>query len=129
MKELTALRVGHRYTLVKLSDFGFPYSACLELVESKTEPYAQHRETMLLTFKLKGKRNLRQLRIFERDNYLIYEGWIAVNTEMFVEELPGVAGLVVQKSLRCFSTEYFDRAKRSIAQKPLIEKLQNDNDQ
>ena len=76
MKELTALKVGHRYTLVKLNDFGFPYKAQLELVDQKITPYAQHAETILLTFKLKGKRYLRELRIFERDKYLVYEGWI-----------------------------------------------------
>ena len=128
MKELTALKVGHRYTLVKLNDFGFPYKAQLELVEQKITPYAQHRETMLLTFKLKGKRNLRELRIFERDNYLVYEGWIEVDTEMFVENVPGVPGLVVQKSLRSFDDEYFTRAKKSVAQAPLIEKIHEEQE-
>ena len=128
MKELSALKAGHRYTLVKLNDFGFPYKANLELVEQKIEPYAQYTETMLLTFKLKGKRNLRQLRIFERDNYLVYDGWIEINTEMFVEELPGVAGLVIQKSLRSFDDEYFSRAKKSVPQVPLIEKFHQEQE-
>ena len=128
MKELTALKVGHRYTLVKLNDFGFPYKAQLELVDQKITPYAQHAETILLTFKLKGKRYLRELRIFERDKYLVYEGWIEVDTQMFVQKLPGVHGLSVQKSLRSFDDEYLNRAKNSVAQLPLIENIHNDQE-
>ena len=124
MKELTALKVGHRYTLVKLSDFGFPYAAQLELAESKVEPYAQYPETVVLAFKLKGKRKLRHLRIFNRDEYLVYQGWIEVNTEMYVETLPGTDDTTVSRSLRSFDNEYLYRAKRSVAQKPLIEKIQ-----
>ena len=66
--------------------------------------------------------------MFERDNYLVYEGWIEVDTEMFVEELPGVPGLVVQKSLRSFDDEYLNRAKKSVAQVPLIEKIQDEQE-
>ena len=124
MKELTALKLGHKYTLVKLSDFGFPYSAQLELAESKVEPYAQHAETVILAFKLKGKRKLRHLRIFNRDEYLVYEGWLEVDTEMYVETLPSTDDTTVSRSLRSFDNEYLYRAKRSVAKTPLIEKLQ-----
>lgn len=124
MKELSALKVGHRYTFVKLSDFGFPYSALLELVEIKVEPYAQHAETTVLTFKLKGKRKLRHLRIFNRDEYLVYDGWVEVDTEMYVETLPSSDDTKVSRSLRSFDNEYLYRAMRSVAQKPLIEKIQ-----
>ena len=46
MKELSALKVGHRYTLVKLGDMGFPFTAHLELASQEIKPYAQYAETM-----------------------------------------------------------------------------------
>lgn len=128
MKNLSALKIGSRYTLVKMGDMGFPFAAHLELVDRKITPYAQYAETVLLTFKLKGKRNLRELRIFERDDYLIYEGWVAVNTEMYVETLPpSPGGLTCKRSLTSFDVEYLLRAKRSVAQAPLIEKISEES--
>jgi hypothetical protein len=77
---------------------------------------------VLLIFKLKGKRNLRQIRVIGRDDYLVYEGWVAVNTEMYVEE-EQVGGMTVRRSLASCDIEYLLRAKRSVAQAPLIEQV------
>lgn len=126
MNRLTALKTGHRYTLVKMGDMGFPFALHLELVEQKIEPYAQYAATVLLIFKLKGKRKLRQVRIFGHDDYLIYEGWVEVNTEMYVEE--DKSGLMtVRRSLASCDIEYLLRAKRSVAQAPLIEQISEES--
>ena len=126
MKQLSVLKIGQKYTLVKLGDFGFPFTLQLELVEHKIVPYAQHRETALLTFKLRRKRNPRQLRIFERDEYLVYEGWVEVDTEMYVKTLPAINGLTCKQSLRSFDNEYLMRAKRSVPQPPLIDNISSE---
>ena len=121
MKALNALKEGQRYTVVKMGDMGFCYSVQLELVEKRVEPWAQYAESVLLIFKQKSKRNLRQLRFVERDDFLVYEGWVEANTEMFVEE--DNSGPMTIKSLASCDIEYLLRAKRSVAKAPLIEQI------
>ena len=122
MKALNALKEGQRYTVVKMGDMGFCYSVQLELVEKRVEPWAQYAESVLLIFKQKSKRNLRQLRFVERDDFLVYEGWVEANTEMFVEE-DNSGPMTIKKSLASCDIEYLLRAKRSVAKAPLIEQI------
>lgn len=126
MKRLMALKAGHKYTLVKMGDMGFPFALHLELASQKIESYAQYAETVLLIFKLKGKRNLRQIRVLDRDDYLVYEGWIEVNTNMYVEKDES-GPLTIQRSLSSCDIEYLLRAKRSTKQTPLIEKISEES--
>ena len=122
MNQLYALQVFQKYTLVKMGDMGFCFSIQFELVERRAEPWAQYTETMLLIFKEKRKRNLRQVRLLKRDDFLIYDGWVDVNTEMFVEE--DTSGpFTVRKSLMSCDIEYLLRAKRSVPKPPLIEQI------
>ena len=46
---------------------------------------------------------------------------------MFVEESQSASGLTVRRSLTSFSDEYLARAKRSVSQAPLIEKVRDQN--
>ncbi|MBS1983212.1 MAG: hypothetical protein JST16_03490 [Bdellovibrionales bacterium] len=120
MKELTQLEIGKRYTIVRQGDMGFVFKSHVEIVGAKLEPYAQYPESVLLTFKLRGKRNLRGMRFCPRDSYIVWEDWLSVNTEMFVETTEQ-SGMIVRKSLASCDPEYFERAKRSVSEMPLIE--------
>ncbi|MBS1983598.1 MAG: hypothetical protein JST16_05440 [Bdellovibrionales bacterium] len=120
MKELTELQVGNRYTIVRQGDMGFVFKVHVEIVLVKVEPYAQHPESVRLIFKLKGKRKLRELRFRPRDPYIVWRDWLSVNTDMIVERREE-NGMVVSRSLLSCDPEYFERAKRSVAEKPLIE--------
>lgn len=120
MKELTQLQTGKRYTIVRQGSMGFVYSEHIELVEVTNEPWAQYQETIRLIYKLKGKRNLRQTRFCPRDSYLVWEGWLSVNTDIFVETTEE-NGFIVRKSLGSCDREYFERAKRSVNTSPFIE--------
>ena len=122
MKELTALIVGQRYTVVKMGDMGFCFSVQFELVEKRVEPWAQYAESVVLIFKQKNKRNLKQIRFTGRDDFLVYEGWVEANTEMFVEEDKS-GPFTVRKSLSSCDIEYLLRAKRSVPKAPLIEQI------
>ena len=119
MKQLMTLTIGQKYTVVKFGEMGFIFALQITLMESKITPYAQYQETVVLAFKQKGKRNIRQIRIFERDDYLVYEGWVSVNTEMYVEQLSDGC----KRSLLSFDREYLQIAKRSVANAPLLERL------
>jgi hypothetical protein len=125
MNALTALKEGQRYTVVKMGDMGFCFSVQFELVEKRIEPWAQYAESVLLIFKQKGKRNLRQIRFINRDDFLVYEGWVEANTEMFVEEDKS-GPFTVKKSLLSCDIEYLLRAKRSVTKAPLIEQISED---
>lgn len=120
MKELLNLQIGKRYTVIRQNDMGFIFASHVEITGIKNEPYAQYGESIRLVFKLKGKRNLRQMRFLPHNLYLVWEGWLAVNTEMYIESSQENR-FTVQKSLRSFDPEYFERAKRSVSHSPIIE--------
>lgn len=126
MKQLSILNIGQKYTLVKMGDMGFCFSVQFELVEKRVEPWAQYSETVLLVFKEKKKRSLRGIRIIQRDDFLIYDGWVEANTEMFVE-VDNSGPLTVRKSLASCDIEYLLRAKRSVPQAPLIEQISEEH--
>jgi hypothetical protein len=125
VKQLSVLQTGNKYTLVKMGDMGFCFSVQFELVEKRIEPWAQYAESALLIYKQKGKINLRQIRILERDDFLVYEGWVEANTEMYVEE-DRSGPFIVKKSLMSCDIEYLLRAKRSVQKQPLIEQISKD---
>ena len=120
MKELLNLQIGKRYTIVRQGGMGFVFASHVEITDVKNEPYAQYTESIRLVFKLKGKRNLREMRFLPRDPYLVWEGWQVVNTEMYVESSQE-NGFTVRKSLASFDPESFARAKRSVSHLPIIE--------
>jgi hypothetical protein len=120
MKEITQLEIGKRYTIVRNDDMGFVFKLHVEIIEIKNEPYAQYPESILLIFKVKGKRNLRQLRFLPRDPYLVWNGWLEINTDMYAETAEE-CGFIVRKSLLSFDREYFERAKRSTTEQPIID--------
>ena len=128
MDQLNQLKVGNRYTIVKMGDMGFPFALKIELVELKIEPWAQYQETFLLIFKEKGKRKLRALRFFPRSEFLVYENWHDADTNIFVSTETTPLGTLVRKSLRSCDNEYLLRARRSVKETPLIESIRtNEN--
>lgn len=120
MKELTNLQIGKRYTIVQHGIMGFVVKSHLKLIGVKVEPYAGHSETVRLIFKLKGKRSPGERRFCPRDPYIVWENWLPVNTDMIVETEER-NGMTIGRSLPSCDPEYFERAKRSVSQQPLIE--------
>ena len=126
MEQLKNLKVGLKYTLIKMGEMGFCYKIQFELVEIRVEPYAQYAESILLVFKEKRKRNVRGIRFLPRDSFLIFDGFVEANTEMYVEDLPSANGVTCKISLASCDVEYLYRAKRSVTQAPLIEYITDD---
>ena len=123
MEQLKNLKVGQKYTLVKMGDMGFCYKVQFELIEVRVEPYAQYPESILLVLKERRKRNRGGIRFLPRDSFLIFEGFVDANTEMFVSTLPSENGITCRVSLANCDVEYLYRAKRSVSQAPVIEHI------
>ena len=126
MEQLKQLEIKQKYTLVKMGDMGFCFKVQFELIEIKNEPWAQYPESVLLIFKEKRKRNLRAIRFLPRDNFLVYSGFVDANTEIGISTSQG-DGYTVTKSLMSCDVEYLFRAKRSVEQTPIIEKITQDS--
>jgi hypothetical protein len=123
MKPLSTLKIGSRYTVVRFGEMGFLYARQIELVQYKVEPYAQYPESEILIYREKGKRKIAGTRFLPNDDYLVYKGWIDVKTEMFVSESDSPTGFRCKQSLLSFDREYFNRAKASVSQAPLMGKI------
>jgi hypothetical protein len=113
------LRPGKKYTIVKFGEMGIPYSMQFTLSEARIQPYAQYPEAVMLIFKKKGARNIVGFPILPVDDYLIYSGWIDVNTGLQRE--PTEYGHTV--TIEFYNPEYLENAKRSVSQAPVLENI------
>jgi hypothetical protein len=125
LKKLAAnLSPGKPYTLFKYGEFGFPYSIKMKVEKVEIKPYAQYPETLLICYIEKGKRKVKGIRIYgaHYEKLAIWEGLHDVNTEMYVETVPGTTPGIgsVSKSLSSFSPEYLDRALQSVPYAPMF---------
>lgn len=123
MKPLSTLKVGNRYTIIRFGEMGFLHHRKIELVQYKVEAFAQYPESEVLIFKEKSKRHLAGTRFLPHDDFLVYEGWVDVNTEMFVETDISPTGMTCRRSLLSFDREYFEIAKRSVPKAPILEQI------
>lgn len=120
IEQFKNLKIGNQYTICKMGEFGFPYMIKMTLKDVKIAPYAQYRESVLLTFVQKGKRKATGIRFYgDFQQFMIYEGHIELMVDMFISE-KSENGCVTQKSLLSFSNEYMVRAENSTEFKPII---------
>lgn len=99
------LEVGRKYTLVKFTDYGFPYAVQFKPKAFVIKPYAQYPETAYLQFRAKGMQRDNTIRIMPTDKFLIFRGWVKPDVDMY----KGMG-----ESLVCFADEYIDIARNSI---------------
>lgn len=128
LDDLKKLEAGKRYTLVGMGEFGFPYQVQMVLEEVRVEPYAQYPESILLIYKQRNKRSLRQIRFYGNKGALVWDGWVFPDTEMYrtkeFKDYDSGAALV-QRSFRCFDPRYFIVARNSVSSTPIIECFDN----
>ncbi len=125
LNKLTQLEVGKKYTIVGMSEFGFPYQFQIVLEEVRVEPYAQYKESYLLIFKQKKKILSRQIRFYGIKPVLVWDGWADPDTEMYPFKKTsdyGSSGVVVIRTgYPCFDDRYMQRARDSVKTAPIIE--------
>jgi hypothetical protein len=122
-ESLKSLKHGQKYTLVGMSEFGFPYDVKITLEDVIFKPYAQYKEAAQLVFKQKGKRKLSALTIYGCKEILMWDGWIDVKTDVFVGEKNGS-----KESLLSFDSGYLDIAIASVKEKPVISIRREENE-
>lgn len=126
MEQLLKLKTGAKYTLVGFSEFGFPYQVQMILSRIVIEPYAQYPVSYLLIFKQQGKRKERQIRFYDMKKFIVWEGWVYPNTEMYVSRSlkDYESGPVeISKSWVCFDQRYLTCALLSVDREPFIQSL------
>lgn len=128
LSKLLELKTGRKYTLVGMSDIGFPYQKRMVITyPTDVMPYAQYPQSYVVTFREVGKRKDRQIRFYDNMSVIVWDGWVYPKTEMFVDVDQQVdvndydTFRTVRKSLACFDPQYMKIARFSVSQEPLIE--------
>ncbi len=123
MNTLRDLKPAEKYTIVRFGEMGFLFSVQLTLIRVDIKPFAQYPESVVLVFRKKCGRAPSGLRFLPNDDFLVYEGWVNVNTEMYVSSSVSPTGMNCKQSLLSFDREYLMIAKRSVGKEPLFEKI------
>lgn len=111
---------GKKYTFVGFSEFGFPLSIQFVLNEIQIKKYAQYENIPHLIIRPKKCRSLRVKRIFPEDKFIIWEGWINPNVNMWdTSDKNGFA----QSKFISFSDGYLKEALTSVEQNPILAKV------
>ena len=112
---------GKKYTLVAMSEFGFPYKVHMTLVEAKVEPYAQYKESLVIYFKKARGRRVYGVRFYGIKEFLIWEGFVNPDTNMYGQVEDRGDGVIVKTSrYRCFDSRYLYDAIESMKTKPVV---------
>ena len=119
--------VGKKVTIYIMSEFGFPASHQVKITNVKIAPYAQYPEAITVQFRKPRQRKDRGFIVLPHRDFIIWEGWFEVNTEMFVKK-EEKRGLVTQESRLCFDSQYTHTALNSVNQKPVYAQFKGGED-
>lgn len=125
-KDLLTLEAGKRYTLLVMSGLGIGAHAIhITMEKAKVGKYAQYDDSVELIFKPKGKRNLRAMQFYGRQEFVVWENWIDLNTEAFTQGKERPFVIVKRSKYASFDKRYLTDAIASTPIKPLYTKLFN----
>lgn len=110
---------GKKYTFVGFSEFGFPFSIQFVLIDVQVKKYAQYENIPHLIIRPKNCRSLRIKRIFPEDRFIIWEGWVKPNVNIWESTENGMS----QSRHLSFSSGYLRDALVSVAQEPVLAKV------
>lgn len=119
-EEIFTSLLGKKATIVKYGEFGFPHSIKCTIQNVYRANYAQYDNMLHVIYKPARKRREYVFRVYDYSRYIVYAGYVDVDTEMFRTTLPSEPGITVQESLRCFSDEYLTIALNSTNETPLL---------
>lgn len=113
------LKAGQKYTFVGYNDFGFVYCQQITLEKAEEKPYAQYEKVLFLTYRAKKQRIFRRKVILPCDRFIIWEGWVSPNVNIWGPTENGVS----RSKFLSFSSEYLEEALASVEQKPVLAKV------
>lgn len=107
------LKVGEKYTLVYLNEFGFPVAQKIVLQSVDLATYAQHDDVVLLTFKPYRKRSLYR-KYFYDCSLSIYQGWRDLKESDIYNVLSENDRVTVKQSkYGCFDARFYEDIVKS----------------
>lgn len=113
---------GHKYTLVYLSEFGFPIAEKITYHGLTLTTYAQHADAVRLTYTPYRKRSKRS-RLFYGSSLLIFNGWQDLPETATHETLRDDGKVkITQSKYSCFSASYIEDAAALLHDPVLIYK-------
>lgn len=102
-KELKSEFIGKFITLVKISDFGYPYTVEFKVESAELRDYAQHKNCIYLVGKAKRKRTSKAYLIRPNDVFVLFKG----SYELPEKEVTTENGLSIINLGRCFDYNKF----------------------
>lgn len=116
------LRPGHRYTLVYLSEFGFPVADKVTYHSMRFRTYAQHSDVAELTVTRYRKRS-RCSCLFYNCSLMIFEGWQDMDDSATKDVLKDDGTVKITKSkYTCFSASYIEDLEKVFVNPVMIYK-------
>ncbi|WP_240416537.1 hypothetical protein [Paenibacillus periandrae] len=116
------LEASRKYTLLMIDDLtGFPYAVHLTLVSASIEQYAQHSEALYFTYRAKHRRSDSLLVFLPNKSFVIWEGHIDVDTNMWGAAKQVSPQITVARSkYGKFDKRYIDNGVESSGQEPYV---------
>ena len=116
------LKHGHRYTLVYLSEFGFPVAQKITFDSMSFTTYAQHSDVVKMVFTPFRKRT-KYSRRFYNSSLMIFEGWQDMDESATNEILKDDGEIKITKSkYGCFSASYIEDLEKLFTNPVMIYK-------
>lgn len=113
---------GHRYTLVYLSEFGFPVADKVTYHSMRFRTYAQHSDVVELTVTRYRKRS-RCSCLFHNQSLMIFEGWQDMDEDAISDTLKDDGTVKITKSkYTCFSASYIEDLEKVFVNPVMIYK-------
>ena len=106
---------GKKYTLLRMSEFGFPMAQKITFLSAECTTYAQHGDVIKLVCKI-GRRRTPELLYLFYGSVAVYEGWQDLPDEV-MWETTGSNDFVTMRRSRyaLFDARYFEDAKKYLA--------------
>jgi hypothetical protein len=116
------VKANNKVTIIMYSDFGFPYAINTIIDSFEIKQYAQHKDSLFITHKPKGKRKLWEEVIKPYQSFIIYDGWLNVDIDSITKSVirSDSSMTVIQGNYKCFDKRYLTDIASAIPQKPLI---------
>lgn len=117
------LTEGRKVTIMKFNDFGWPvvFNTVIERLEVK--PYAQYKESLKIIHKPKRKRSLYSNLILPKEELLVFDGWLDIDTDnlMYNVTKDNEHVTVKQSKFGCFDSQFMADALNSVGVKPIVQ--------
>ncbi|OMD67629.1 hypothetical protein [Paenibacillus odorifer] len=116
------VKLNNKVTIIKYTDFGFPYAINTVIDSLVIKPYAQHKDSLFITHKPKGRRKLWEEVILPYQSFIIYDGWLNVDIDSLTKKVISSNSqlTVTTTNYVSFDKRYMTDIVSSIPQTPLV---------